>query len=85
VAGQAQPELLDLTDRGLLGEGVDGVLLGVGRDHVGVVAGQVDVGQLAGEGDADVEVLELVAVPVPGDADHARLGLAMEPRVNGRT
>jgi hypothetical protein len=75
VPGQAQPEVLDLADRRLLGKGVHGALLGVGQDQVGVVAAQVDVGQVAGQGEADVEVLELVAVPVPGDPDHADLGL----------
>src|SRR4029077_13505137 len=80
MARQPQPELLDLTDRRFLGVCVDGVFLRVGRHDVGIVPFEVAARKVAGQGNADVDVLDLVhgtVRPAFGHADHMRLRLAV--------
>ena len=76
VSREPDPEVLDLTDR-FTSKREDGVLLGVGRDDLAVVAGEMGVAEVAGQGDADVEVFDLVRCAVPGDAHHVGFGLAV--------
>jgi hypothetical protein len=59
------------------GECIHGVLLGIGSDHVAVVAGGVCRFEVATQLRGDVEVLDLVAVGVPGDFDQSDFGLAV--------
>jgi hypothetical protein len=77
VPSEPQPELLDLANTVLLGEGEDGVLLRVRRQDVGVVAGQVRGVEVAGKRDAHVEVGQLVRGLAAVDPYQADLGLAV--------
>jgi hypothetical protein len=74
VAGQPQPEVLDLADP-VPGQREDRVLLGVGGQHVGVVAGQVGGGEVAPQRRGDGQVLDGVPVGAAVDGDHPHLGL----------
>lgn len=74
VPAEAQREVLDLADRLLLGEGVDGVLLRVGGHHVGVVAGEVGAFEVSPQRGGHGEVAEFVHRTRAPHGDHPDFG-----------
>src|SRR4030095_15231594 len=79
VTGQPQAEGLNGVDT-VPGEGVHRVLLRVGRQYVRVVAGEMGVGEVSREGDADVEIDEVVPVLGTSQPYQAHLGLSVVVR-----
>ena len=73
---ETDAKILDLANR-ILGEREDGVLLRIGGHDLAVVAGEMRLGEVAGQGNADVEVFELVARTGLRDPNHVRLRLAI--------
>ena len=71
---KADAEVFDLAD-GIAGKGEDRVLLRIGGDDLAVVAGLMRIREVPGQGDADVEVLDVVYGSGSCDPNDVRLGL----------
>ena len=77
VLDEPPSERLDLVDRMLLGQRVDGVAHRVGSEQAGVVSLDVRGVEVALEPDVDREVAQVVAVGPARDLDEADLGLSV--------
>src|SRR5258708_32520257 len=82
VLAEPPGELFDRSRAEPPREGVYGVLLRISGQHLLVVAGQMGIAQVAGEGDADVQVGDLVPAraPVHVEQPHLRLPVLGRPK-----